>query len=362
LSPEKTDEMELYEYARPGLMSGKKILFLHGFASSGQSGTAKTLRLLIPDATVLAPDIPTDPHDAISFLKSLVEKEDPDLIIGTSMGGMYAEMLHGHDRILVNPAFELADTILKNNGLGRKEFHNPREDGETSFLVTKGMLEDFRDVSSHCFELCGDTDEDYPAEGAYNEEQRHVWGLFGIHDTLVHTHDLFARHYPQCIRYDGEHSLNDKAILHSVLPVVQWIDDKQEGRSRKTLMFSLDDTLLHIDKAKPYAEMEPEPGAVKAFEHLSQSYDTYILASRPYNNPESWCDAVRWCESNLGVRAWNRVLVSNRKDLVMGDYVIDAHPDRYGLPASMWTVIHYGEDPYKTWDDVVTFFDRLGGQ
>lgn len=354
--------MELYEYARPGLMAGKKILFLHGFASSGQSGTAKTLRLLIPDATILSPDIPTDPHEAISFLKSLTSKEKPDLVIGTSMGGMYAELLHGVDRILVNPAFELADTILKNNGLGRKEFHNPREDGETSFLVTKGMLEDFRDVSSHCFELCGDVDEDYPAEGAYNEEQERVWGLFGIHDTLVFTRDLFARHYPRCIRYDGEHSLNDKAILHSVLPVVQWIDDRQDGRRRKTLFISMDDTLVSIDKSRPYIEMEATPGAVKAFAHLSQSYDTYILASRPYNRPGSWCDAVRWCEKNIGVGAWNRVTVCNRKDFVMGDYVIDAHPDRYGLPDSMGTVIPFGEDPYRTWDEVVTFFDRLGGQ
>ena len=38
--------MELYEYARPGLMAGKKVLYVHGFASSGQTGSVKTLRLL----------------------------------------------------------------------------------------------------------------------------------------------------------------------------------------------------------------------------------------------------------------------------------------------------------------------------
>lgn len=354
--------MELYEYARPELMNGKKILFLHGFASSGQSGTAKTLRLLIPNATVIAPDIPVDPLEAQDYLKALADKEKPDLVIGTSMGGMYGELLHGYDRILVNPAFEIADTILKNNWLGRKEFHNPREDGETSFLVTKGMLEEFREVASGCFELCGDTDERFPAEGDYNDEQRHVWGLFGIHDNLVFTHDLFARHYPQCIRFDGEHSLNDKAILHSVLPVVQWIDDKQEGKSRKSLFISLEDTLVHIDREKKFAEMEPETNAVRAFEKLSQVYDTFILASAPYNDPDSWRERVVWCEEHLGVGAWNRLIVSNRKDLVMGDYVIDAHPSRYGLENGMATVIDYGNDPYKTWDDVLTFFDRLGGQ
>ena len=41
--------MELYEYARPGLMAGKKVLYVHGFASSGQTGSVHTLRLLLPD-------------------------------------------------------------------------------------------------------------------------------------------------------------------------------------------------------------------------------------------------------------------------------------------------------------------------
>ncbi len=42
--------MELYEYARPGLFAGKKILYVHGFASSGASGTVGRIRLLLPQA------------------------------------------------------------------------------------------------------------------------------------------------------------------------------------------------------------------------------------------------------------------------------------------------------------------------
>ncbi|MBQ2197889.1 MAG: hypothetical protein II406_03970 [Bacteroidales bacterium] len=136
--------MELYEHARPGLLAGKKLLYVHGFASSGQTGSVRTLRLLLPDADIIAPDVPVEPHEAISFLKETVDRESPDVIIGTSMGGMYSEMLYGTFRILVNPAFQLADTILKNNGLGKRELHNPRADGQTSFLVNKALLEGFR--------------------------------------------------------------------------------------------------------------------------------------------------------------------------------------------------------------------------
>ena len=169
--------MELYEFARPALMAGKTLLFVHGFASSGRSGTARALRTLLPEAEVLAPDLPVRPHEALALLRRLVDECRLDLILGTSMGGMYAEQIHGIDRILVNPAFQLADTILKNNGLGRKEFHNPREDGQKDFLVTKALLEEFREVSSHCFESIDD------------DERERVFALFGRRDTLVFTLD-----------------------------------------------------------------------------------------------------------------------------------------------------------------------------
>ena len=78
----------------PDIMKGKKILSVHGFASSGQSGTVTLLRTLLPSATVIAPDIPIHPAEAMDMLHSVCNDEHPDLIIGTSMGGMMAEMLY----------------------------------------------------------------------------------------------------------------------------------------------------------------------------------------------------------------------------------------------------------------------------
>ena len=55
----------------------KKILFLHGFASSGHNGTAIMLRdqLYADDVTVVAPDIPVMPAEAMPFLLQLVADE-----------------------------------------------------------------------------------------------------------------------------------------------------------------------------------------------------------------------------------------------------------------------------------------------
>ena len=78
-------------------MSAKKtITYLHGFGSSGQSGTVSHLRNLMPEYNVLAPDIPVNPAEALPFLKNYCETNHPDLIIGTSMGGMYAMQMHDY--------------------------------------------------------------------------------------------------------------------------------------------------------------------------------------------------------------------------------------------------------------------------
>ena len=329
--------MELYEYARPELFAGKKILYIHGFASSGASGTVGRMRLLLPGATVIAPDVPVDPFEAIELLQGICSREQPDLVIGTSMGGMYAEQLSGEDRICVNPALHLADTLLKNNGLGKQEFHHVRQDGQTSFLVTKSLLEAFREVSGRRFSQV---------------EPERVYGLFGTRDTLVDCFAEFAAHYPRSIRFDGEHQLNDHAFLWSLLPVIQWVDDAQEGRSKRILLIDLDDVLRDTRNDLPYGE------AFKVFHKLSEWYDTYVVSRSDPNEAGRWGEAVRWAETHLGVPAWNRVIVGNHPELLMGDYFISRRPcDQF-----MGTVLRFGEDPFRTWNDVLTFFDRLGGQ
>ena len=50
----------------------KTIIYLHGFGSSGQSGTVKHLRKVLPQFNVLAPDIPICP--SVIFPKRLLRK------------------------------------------------------------------------------------------------------------------------------------------------------------------------------------------------------------------------------------------------------------------------------------------------
>ena len=122
-----------------------KLIYFHGFGSSAQSGTIRTLRKMLSDFEVIAPDIPVDPADALPFLKQLCEDEQPDVVIGTSMGGMYAQQMFGFNRICVNPAFEMS-TMSKVLKVGTFEYFNPRMDGETHFTITPDIIKHHADI------------------------------------------------------------------------------------------------------------------------------------------------------------------------------------------------------------------------
>lgn len=57
------------------LMEGKKIMYVHGFLSSAQSGTVKMLQELMPNATLVAEDIPVHPEEGIEMLQKMAETE-----------------------------------------------------------------------------------------------------------------------------------------------------------------------------------------------------------------------------------------------------------------------------------------------
>ena len=188
------------------------ILYLHGFAGSGASGTATSLRNALYEhgIQVTAPDIPVMPLEAMAFLHQQVEEIQPELIVATSMGAMYAEQLRGHLRILVNPSFTMS-RLLTFGGMGRKPFRNPRQDGVRDFKVDKDMIAQFREVERESF------------KDITPEDKALVYGLFGIHDKRVNGQPEFKKNYgnEHFTLFEGEHYLNDQILKKTVLPLIK---------------------------------------------------------------------------------------------------------------------------------------------
>ena len=229
-----------YKKTFADLMVNKKLVYVHGFMSSGATHTAKILQEYMPQCTVIAPDLPIHPEEAMELLRKIQADERPDIIIGTSMGGMYTEMLYGTDRICVNPAFQMGSTISESNMLGKQIYQNPRKDGIQEVIVTKSLQKEYKEITEQCF------------ASVTPEEQERVYGLFGDADPIVHTFDLFHQHYPQAIYFHGEHRLIEKAIFHYVMPIIRWIMANQNHRyTRLTSFFSTTTMFILLRQHSP---------------------------------------------------------------------------------------------------------------
>jgi len=320
------------------MMKGKKILYLHGFGSSGQTQTAERLREAMPEATVVAFDIPLRATEALPFVRQTALREQPDLIIGTSMGGMYAEQLKGFDRILINPAFRIADTMAEHGLVGHQEWHSPRADGQKDFIVTKQMVKEYREIQELCFADITD------------DERRRVWGLFGDEDPIVDTFDLFLAHYPNAIRCHGEHRLTDKMVRHYLVPLIRNIDEQQDGRTRPALLMHFD--TLHDQWMNATASMH------KAYEALLPYFDIYVLAPSPTNRPETMREVISWVEQYLSAPAHDRVIFCSNPALLMADYMVAPCP----MPTFPGTAVEWGSPDFKTWEEVLLYFLRILGK
>lgn len=191
-------------------MERRKIMYVHGFASSGSSGTVMALRRHLPQWKVIAPDLPVDPFEALDLLRATVERENPEIVVGTSMGGMYMQQLWGVPRIVVNPSFEMSRSLLFGK-MGRNKYTSKREDGATEFRIDKAVVERFKQMEKEQF------------AGVCEQEKELVIGLFGDKDPVVQHRPLMVSYYGEerCRWFSGEHRLNDEVVKKVILPLLQ---------------------------------------------------------------------------------------------------------------------------------------------
>ena len=188
-------------------MKNKKILYIHGLSSSGNSSTAKNLAQLLPDAEIIAPDLPINPNKSIRLLQEICKLELPDIIIGTSMGGMFAQQMHGYKKILVNPAFHVSN-FLRNN-IGIQAFLNSRKDGSTTYEVTNLLCDEYLKLESRQF------------EGITLFDSGNTYALFGEKDELVNCQKEYLQYYKKFDWFPGSHRLTFNDVQDVVVPLVK---------------------------------------------------------------------------------------------------------------------------------------------
>ena len=107
----------------------------------------------------------------------------------------------------------------------------------------------------------------------------------------------------------------------------------------------------------------PIEGAISAIKKLHESgkYELFIATSAPWGNPQSNTDKRFWIEDYFGDLFHKKMFITHRKDLLMGDYLIDDRVKngagefsgellRFGLD---WEN-NYTPNEYPTWDSILT--------
>lgn len=108
----------------------------------------------------------------------------------------------------------------------------------------------------------------------------------------------------------------------------------------------------------------PIKGAVEAIKklHNSGKYELFIATSAPWGNPQSLTDKRFWLEDYFDNIFHKRLFTTHRKDLLMGDYLID---DRLknGAGEFKGKLLRFGYDwennnspnEYPDWDSILDY-------
>lgn len=189
----------------------KKVLFLHGFFASGSCVPAKALRDgMEGKAVVLTPDLPLHPDDALHLIRSVIETEKPDLLVGNSCGSFYAQMLASGFRLpalLGNPYFEMSKFLKER--IGAHQYKSPRSDGRQNFVIDDMLISEFAKLERNQFGGCTPESKDL------------VWGLFGEYDALAHYEPLFLEHYSHSYHFPGGHTPTEEEVRAWYIPLAE---------------------------------------------------------------------------------------------------------------------------------------------
>ena len=189
----------------------KKILFLHGFFATGSCPMARALKEAFEGtAVVLTPDLPLHPKEALEEIRSIIDREQPDLLLGNSCGSFLAQMqapVVGIPALLGNPYFMMTEFLKER--IGEHEYKAPRRDGNQRLVIDEALIEEFAELEAVQFDHCN----------PYYKNR--VWGLFGEQDTLAHFSPLFLEHYNQAFHFPGGHTPTEQEVKTWYAPLAQ---------------------------------------------------------------------------------------------------------------------------------------------
>ncbi len=121
--------------------------------------------------------------------------------------------------------------------------------------------------------------------------------------------------------------------------------DNWDERSKKVDEICMQNPMI-------FHTLEPIRGAITAIIKLNDHYEVYFLSSPMWALPECFSGKRIWLEKHFGELAKHKLILTKRKDLNIGDYLID-DTTRNGVDKFKGEHLHFGTDKYPDWDSVL---------
>lgn len=105
-----------------------------------------------------------------------------------------------------------------------------------------------------------------------------------------------------------------------------------------------------------YHNLPPMLGAVEAVKALSKSFDIYFLSTAMWTLPESFTGKRLWIEEHFGELGRKRLILTHRKDLLKGDFLVDDRTHN-GAGEFEGEHIHFGTDRFPNWEVTTKYLE-----
>ena len=115
----------------------------------------------------------------------------------------------------------------------------------------------------------------------------------------------------------------------------------------------------HICETIPdfFQNLLPYDGAIEAVHRLFEFYEVYFLSTPMWDVPHSFTGKRIWIEKHFGKLGKKKLILTHRKDLNIGDYLVD---DRIRNRAGEFKGMHiqFGTDEFPDWEMTLKYLQN----
>lgn len=137
--------------------------------------------------------------------------------------------------------------------------------------------------------------------------------------------------------------------INNINPDLDMSEDTESYEDRSKIV-----DRICMDNPNLFHNLEPMENSIETVKKLFDHFEVYFLSTPMWSVPESFSGKRIWIQKHFGEMAAKRLILTHRKDLNIGDYLIDDRT-RNGAGEFTGKHIHYGTKNFPNWETVYDY-------